>query len=78
MDREEAIEIHKLLLDIAEAYERAEVAIGEFDRDERCIRKSAWRRERGAPPRAASGDVQNVPGSATAQQRASSHYQHAS
>ena len=35
MDREKAIEIHKLLLDIAEAYERAEVAIGELDRDDR-------------------------------------------
>jgi hypothetical protein len=35
MDREKAIEIHKLLPDIAEAYERAEVAIGELDRDDR-------------------------------------------
>ena len=35
MDREKAIEIHELLLDLAEAYERAEVAIGELDRDDR-------------------------------------------
>ena len=34
MDREKAIEIHKLLQDVAEAYQRAEVAIGELDRDD--------------------------------------------
>jgi Protein of unknown function len=35
MDRAKAIEIHKLLLDIAEAYGRAEVAIGDLERDDR-------------------------------------------
>ena len=35
MDREKAIEIHQLLLDLAEAYGRAEHAIGELDRGDR-------------------------------------------
>jgi hypothetical protein len=35
MDREKAIEIHKLLLDLADAYGRAEHAIGELDRGDR-------------------------------------------
>ncbi|MCA6118700.1 hypothetical protein J6524_28035 [Bradyrhizobium sp. WSM 1738] len=35
MDREKAIEIHKLLLDLVEAYSRAELAIGELDREDR-------------------------------------------
>ena len=35
MDRDKAAEIHKLLLDIADAYGRAELAIGKLDRNDR-------------------------------------------
>jgi hypothetical protein len=35
MNREKAIEIHNLLLDVADAYGRAELAIGKLDREDR-------------------------------------------